>query len=147
MKTILVSLQRNYFSLIKKFETRFPWNFTAKKDQEMTPYLPEIKTKQNILNTQFQSVFTPISPLNLSHLCQNTVHEGLSQGKLNEQQIPDRHKPQYPTMPAITISANGILKLLANLKPEKASGPDGIKPLVLKKFERPNHPNLAHIIY
>ncbi|KAH3734254.1 hypothetical protein DPMN_040693 [Dreissena polymorpha] len=34
-------------------------------------------------------------------------------------------------MPEITISVNGVLKLLSNLKPHKAAGPDNIRPLVL----------------
>ena len=35
-------------------------------------------------------------------------------------------------MPDFNIDMNGILKLLANLKPDKATSPDGIKPVVLK---------------
>ena len=37
-------------------------------------------------------------------------------------------------MPAISISLNGILKLLSNLKTDKAAGPDNIKPVVLKEL-------------
>ena len=37
-------------------------------------------------------------------------------------------------MPEITISVNGVLKLLSNLKPHKAAGPDNIRPLVLQNF-------------
>ena len=37
-------------------------------------------------------------------------------------------------MPQIEISYNGILKLLNNLKPGKAAGPDKIRPLILKKL-------------
>ena len=35
-------------------------------------------------------------------------------------------------MPDIEISLNGIFKLLFNLKPGKAAGPDKIRPLILK---------------
>ena len=35
-------------------------------------------------------------------------------------------------MPEINIDLKVILKLLSNLKPDKAPGPDGIKPLILK---------------
>ena len=34
----------------------------------------------------------------------------------------------------IIISSKGILKLLSNLKTDKAAGPDDIKPLVLKEL-------------
>ena len=37
-------------------------------------------------------------------------------------------------MPDLLIDTNGILKLLANLKTDKASGPDDIKPIVLKQL-------------
>ena len=37
-------------------------------------------------------------------------------------------------MPNYNIDLNGILKLIANLKPDKAPGPDGIKPVVLTEF-------------
>ena len=40
------------------------------------------------------------------------------------------------------ISLNGILKLLFNLKPGKAAGPDKIRPLILKELRA----ELAHII-
>ena len=35
-------------------------------------------------------------------------------------------------MPEIKIDLNVVLKLLSNLKPDKAAGPDSIKPVVLK---------------
>ena len=37
-------------------------------------------------------------------------------------------------MPEIDISTNGILKLLGNLDPSKAAGPDKMRPLVLKEL-------------
>ena len=38
-------------------------------------------------------------------------------------------------MPEIKIDFNGVLKLLSNLKPDKAAGPDSIKAVVLKQFK------------
>ena len=37
-------------------------------------------------------------------------------------------------MPEITIDLNGIVKLLSNLKPDKAAGLDEIKPSVRKEL-------------
>ena len=37
-------------------------------------------------------------------------------------------------MPEIIIDLKSILKLLSNLKPDKAPGPDGIKPIFLKEL-------------
>ena len=46
------------------------------------------------------------------------------------------HKPSETKirLPQIEISINGILKLLYNLKPGKAAGPDKIRPLILKEL-------------
>ena len=38
------------------------------------------------------------------------------------------------TLPEISISQNGLLKLLKNLKPSKAAGPDRLKPLLLREL-------------
>ena len=43
-------------------------------------------------------------------------------------------KCKHPLMPEISIDLNGVLKLLSNLKPDKAVGPDEIKPVVLKEL-------------
>ncbi|KAH3828987.1 hypothetical protein DPMN_130975 [Dreissena polymorpha] len=37
-------------------------------------------------------------------------------------------------MPKITVSVNGKQKLLSHLKPDKAVGPDNIKPIVLHEL-------------
>jgi hypothetical protein len=82
------------------------------------------KDKAQILNRQFQSVFTSETILPLSEL---------ARGKL---------PPRYPTMPDIQVSEKGVLKMLQNLKPHKAAGPDNIKPLVLKQLA----PQIAPIL-
>jgi hypothetical protein len=69
------------------------------------------KTKANILNRQFTSVFSvdDNSPL------------------------PDLGLGQHPTMTDITVNQNGVTKLLRNLKASTASGPDGIPAMLLKE--------------
>ena len=46
--------------------------------------------------------------------------------------IPDHGPSQYPSMEDITVSCKGMVKLLRNLKPHKAAGPDDI-PVMLPK--------------
>ena len=48
--------------------------------------------------------------------------------------LPDKWPSPHPSMPNITISTPGIHKLLANLKPHKATGPDLITPTVFKEL-------------
>ena len=50
------------------------------------------------------------------------------------QDISENLRFEYPVMPDITIATNGVLKLLGNLKKDKASGLDNIKPVVLKEL-------------
>ena len=77
--------------------------------------------KAKILNDQFSSVFTNETP-----------------GPL-----PDKGPSPHPSMPDITTP--GIQKLLANLKPHKATGPDLIPPTVLKELSHAISPILEII--
>ena len=79
-------------------------------------------TKATILNEQFQSVFSRKSPNSLSSLCHM---------KLQESTDADR------SMLDITVTSKGIEKLLYNLNPHKAAGPDKIKPIILKYLSTP----------
>ena len=69
------------------------------------------KAKANILNEQFISVF----PLD------------------DGSHLPDFPDHQFPAMDNITAYQNGVIKLLRNLKPFTASGPDGIPTKLLKE--------------
>ena len=71
------------------------------------------KTKANILNHQFASVFT------------------LEDNALS----PDMKASSYTALESIHVSCNGVAKLLRNLKPHKATDPDGISARLLKETE------------
>ena len=69
------------------------------------------KMKAELLNRQFQSVFT----------------------KENENEpLPPIKERTYPCMPEIVIKTDGVEKLLRNLSPHKASGPDSLPNTILK---------------
>ena len=68
--------------------------------------------KANVLNRQFNSAFSPIT----------TEH------------LPDIGESPYPQMQNITVTVPDVEKLLLNLKPNKAAGPDAILPRTLKDF-------------
>ena len=80
------------------------------------------KDKANILNKQYQSVFTRETP-----------------------NIPDMEGPTYPSMPDITVDTRGVLKLLKNIKPNKASGPDMIAARLLRELAEEIAPLLTAI--
>ena len=91
------------------------------------------KDKADILNSQFQSVFTPKTPLSLSKLAQMTVQDQIDVGKINPQSVPAGCLNNQPVMPDIHLSEAGILKLLHDLNQNKAAGPE-LKPLVLREL-------------
>ena len=94
----------------------------------------ENKDKADILNCQFQSVFTPKTPLALSSLAQIAVQDLVDTGKLDTRSVPAKNINNQPVMPDIKVPENGVLKLLKDLNPHKAAGPDELKPLVLREL-------------
>ena len=102
--------------------------------------------KANILNVQFKSAFSSACPLSLKHLCNVALSKFTTNNYIsldNESNITLQLKPDYSyAMPKITMSVTGIDKLLRELNPYKASGPDQIKPWVLKEL----HAQIAPIL-
>ena len=86
------------------------------------------KAKANILNKQFQSVFSQSAPPPLKLLCHQTLN-----------------KNSFNDMLPFNITCEGVLKLLKGLKPHKAAGPDNLKPLVLKEIAAEITPSLTLI--
>ena len=85
--------------------------------------------KANILNTQFQSVFTKLVPLKLRHLVEFLLPRKLSS----------------LSMQNITVSVSGVSKQLLKLNPGKAAGPDNISPRNLKELHNEIAPILTDI--
>ena len=79
--------------------------------------------KAQLLNDQFKSVFTS---------------EDL-------QNLPSKESSPYLPMPEIIITIPGVLKLLSEINPHKASGPDNIPALVLKETASEIAPMLTHL--
>lgn len=83
--------------------------------------------KANILNKQFESVFSPPQPLSLKHLCSKLLTSPST------------------IMGNIHVTPDGVDKLLLGLSPHKASGPDEISPRILKVLHQELAPVLCHI--
>ena len=79
--------------------------------------------KANVLNAQFQSVFTRETPLTEEH----------------------KAEQEYPAIADVRFTVNGVRKLLENLDPTKAVGPDEIPPRVLKELASDIAPVLTEI--
>ena len=80
--------------------------------------------KANALNNKFQSIFT----------------------EENHQNLTSFEQESSPPMPQINVTTEGVLKLLRELKPQKAPGPDTITPRVLKECASSIAP-ILHQIY
>ena len=96
-----------FWKFIKCKATDFSGVACLKVDGEL---INEPKLKAEALNRQFQSVFT------------------------NETEFITQSPRRAPSMPNILITTSGVLKLLTNLNPSKAYGPDSLSPRVLKEL-------------
>ena len=81
----------------------------------------DVATKASVLNDTFYTAFT-------------RCHA--------DSTLPSDTCSPYPSMPDISITTPGIEKLLKNLKPHKAAGPDNIQPMALKQLA----PQIAHVL-
>ena len=97
------------------------WKYIASLKKDNTGIAPlkengklhqEPQDKANILNRQYQSVFT-------------------DEDKSN---IPEPSGTAYQSMQEIDITEEGVHKLLRNLNPRKASGPDQVPARLLKEL-------------
>jgi hypothetical protein len=96
------------------------WSYVKGKRQENTGVSPlkdsegyiksDSRSKAEILNHQFHSVYT----------------------QENTSNIPDMGRQRVPIMESIHVTNNGVLKLLRDLDPHKAAGPDEVPPYILK---------------
>ena len=97
------------------------WNFikTLRKDSSGIPALRDMDTgtlvtdskqKAELLNRQYQQQFT--------------------QERLFD--LPQEDETNIPSMPEIEVTVEGVVKLLKDLSPHKAAGPDEISPWVLR---------------
>ena len=75
-----------------------------------------LRTKREILNNQFSSVFTTDSPSDFPD------------------HTPFKNNKKYPDIEDIHISVDGVEKLLNDLNPHKSMGPDGLHPKVLRQL-------------
>jgi hypothetical protein len=81
----------------------------------------DLKTKAKLLNSQFSSVFSTDNTSN----------------------IPDLRTSQYNEAPHITVTQNGVYKLLHGLNQHKATGPNEISTKFLKEMAAPVTPALT----
>ena len=120
--------KKKLFSLIKN-NRQDSGDISTLKDKENNTLHSDNVEKANLLNQQqFQSVFSRLSPLRLGQLSAQIIQ------KLFHENIPENLQSLCPPMPEIFIDPNEIIKLLSNLNPNKAAGPDSIKPIILKEL-------------
>ena len=103
------SNQKRFWSLVKRLRKNYQPVATLHVNDELKT---SSISKAEALNQQFYSVFTK-----------------------EDSNIPFISSPQYPNMPNIVFTTNGIQKLLQDLKPGKSAGPDNIPTWIL------NHTN------
>ena len=121
-KKIKKATRNSYRKYVRKIcleSTKQFWNFvkSLKKDntgisalKHQGELITDTKQKVEILNNQYRQQFT--------------------QERLSD--LPKENDSGIPSMPEIKIEVEGVIKLLNDLSPFKAAGPDEISPWVLK---------------
>ena len=87
----------------------------------------------NLLESQFHSVFSIRTPLDLVKLCHSKVLSGATS---LVDLLPERLICGFPVMQDFDISAAGVAKLFSNLNVTKAAETDAIRPIVLKELSQ-----------
>ena len=90
------------------------------KHQGNLHVITKVAGKATVLNSYFQSVFSSHVLLDLKQLCQSQCDR-----------VFDHTPIHMPFIQPVSITTAGNAKILDNLKPHKATGPDGLSPLVL----------------
>ena len=119
--------QRKLFSLVENAK-QDSHGVSHLKDKDSGITVSKNKNRAALLDWQFRSVFSQLSPFKLSQLCMDGLRGYFSA------RIPGRFQCCYLKMLGVGIDLKGILKLLTNLKPNKAPGLDGVGPMVLKEI-------------
>ena len=122
---------KHFFSLLNHAKSDNTGVHPLKNNRTL---ISDPKGKALLLNTYFQSVFTRESPLSRKKHGQKTILDNTQEDSF-----------QYPTMPEIIITCDGIIRLLKNLKSRKAAGPDDLMPAVLKELSTEIAPVLQKI--
>ena len=128
------------FCFSEEHEGRPGWQPPLKYDDKL---ITDTLQKANLFNSQIQSVFTTKGPMSLSRLCTMKLQDMTDEG-LQDTAPTGTHNPN-PIMEEYGISTAGIPKLLKNLKPCKAAGPDRLKPLLLRELREEIAPILQVI--
>ena len=116
---------KKFYSFVKHNKTE-QCGIAPPKQQGLTYSDPV--DKANILNRQFESVFSKPQPLSLKQLAKQATASIYT-----------------PKMQIIDISIDGVDKLPQGLSPNKASGPDEISPKILKELHHEIAPILTLI--
>ena len=117
---------KRFWSYIKKQKAS---NVGVPPLKENGQLITNAKEKAQVLNRQFNSAFSDgkqYSDADINSKCN----------------LPEQ---KAPPMPDIVVDENGIRKLLENLDPSKAPGPDSISPRILKELSQEIAPILVTV--
>jgi hypothetical protein len=119
VKDVCLESPKKFWSFVKSLKTDSVGIPALKKEGKLES---NNNAKATILNNQFKSVFTQENP-----------------------NLPTEPTSAIPSMPDFIITTEGVTKLLLDLNPHKASGPDDIPAQILKIAAEEIAPALSYI--
>ena len=119
---------KRFFTYVKHQRTTSIGVAPLKSDGKL---VTDPQTKAEILNAQFFKAFSD--------------GKEFSDSEFKEKCTLPENSDSFVQMPEINITIQGVEKLLSGLDPNKATGPDGISPRILKELSHEIAPSLAII--
>ena len=111
---------KKFWTYIKSKRSKHSGVSPLKSTDESSVLVTDDRVKASILNNQFQSAFS--------------AKEELTQHEFDLRCPMPPIDADQPLCEELTITTEGVQRLLLNLDPSKASGPDNIAPRVLKEL-------------
>ena len=104
--------KRKFFQHVKSLRRDLSGVPTLKKDVIIYSTDTPFTSKVDVLNKHFYSIFSTD----------------------NSDATPELNGASYPSMPDVEVDTAGIARLLGNIDPFKATGPDGLPPKLLREL-------------
>ena len=149
-RLIQFKLRRSHWDYVNRLFVQREDEDINKRTKRFWTYIKHQRASQRGIPPLKENGRLVTEPQKKASVLNNKFDQAFSEGKhYNKEQFKEKcvlDDKVYPVLPNINITTAGVKKLLLDLDPTKAMGPDGIPPKVLKELAEEVAPILT-IIY